>query len=530
MKGSTYRRCYCRGEDGRPLGAKCPKLTSKRHGVWAVKQELPAREDGTRRAFHRSGYETAGKAQTDLDAVRAILEVPDEDDRAGQIAIGDLLEAVSQDKKAPLPDLAVVKRRFLSDEDLGAHTTVGEWLLEWIDGKTGRPTAIQRDRDNIRLHLVPHIGGRRLDRLRVKHLREMFDTIAERSQEIEEQNGLRREQVERCKWAHRSRPPESERERLAKEREILAGMPPFRRTQGPASFQRIRSTLRAALNDAMREQRFGLAVNVAALLELDWKRPKGQLWTDAAVQRWRETGEKPSSVMVWTPDQVGQFLTYAQGDRLYALWHLIAFRGLRRGEACGVRWDDVDLVAGTLTVAKALVQNGWTVYEGEPKTDAGARTIGLDSATVEALRRQKARQKRERTRLGAGWTDTGRVFTEEDGSWLRPSDVTQTFNSMVRETGLPPVRLHDLRHGAATLMHASGGDMHYIKTTLGHSSHHFTSDTYTNLLPQVDREIAEKAVGLVPIGVRRTLGHASVAQTACAEKSEAAVRIDSAGS
>lgn len=233
---------------------------------------------------------------------------------------------------------------------------------------------------------------------------------------------------------------------------------------------------------------------------------------------------------MWTPDQVGQFLTYAQGDRLYALWHLIAFRGLRRGEACGVRWDDVDLKAGTLTVAKALVQNGWTVYEGEPKTESGARTIGLDSATVGALRRWRARQQRERARLGEAWTHTGRVFTEEGGSWLRPSDVTQTFNAMVRATELPPVRLHDLRHGAATLMHASGGDMHYIKSTLGHSSHHFTSDVYASLLPQVDKVIAEKAIGLVPIGAPRTAGHAAVTQTAPDGKSEAAVRIDSAGS
>jgi integrase len=126
--------------------------------------------------------------------------------------------------------------------------------------------------------------------------------------------------------------------------------------------------------------------------------------------------------------------------------------------------------------------------------------------------------------MAAGWTDTGRVFTEGDGSWLRPLNVTQTFNSMVRATQLPPVRLHDLCHGAARLTHASGGDMHYIKSTLGHSSHHFTSDVYADLLPQVDKEIAEKAIGLVPIGVRRTLGHAPVTQTQEYETPGQAVR------
>lgn len=529
MKGSTYRRCYCRDDTGKPFGTKCPKLTSKRHGVWSIKQELPAREDGSRRAFHRGGYENAGKAQTDLDAVRAILDVPDEDDRIGQRAVGDLLEGVSKDKKAPLPELAVVKRRFATDEELGTHTTVGQWLDEWINDKKGRPTSIQRDRDNIRLHLVPHLGERRLDRLRVKHLREMFETIAERSQEVAEQNEQRRAAIDELAtvpWKGAEH-----RARRAAMKAAIAEMPPFGRPVSAASFQRIRSTLRAALNDAMRQQRFGLAVNVAGLLELDWKRPKGVLWTDAHVRVWRETGERPSTVMVWTPEQAGQFLTYMLKDRLYALYHLIAFRGLRRGEACAVRWADVDLKAGTLTVVKSLVENGWEVYESEPKTDSGARTISLDSGTVKALARHRMRQRRERRRMGSGWVDTGRVFVEEDGTWLRPSDVTDAFKWWVRAADLPPVRLHDLRHGAATIMHASGGDMHYIKTTLGHSSHHFTSDVYANLLPQVDKEIAEKAVGLVPIGVvRRTAGHASVTQTAGYEVSPAAVRIDSAGS
>lgn len=512
MQGSTYRRCYCRDDDGRPLGTKCPRLTSKRHGVWSLKQELPARQDGSRRAFHRGGYENAGKAQTDLDKVRAILDVPAEDDLLGQRSVGDLLESVSKVKGTPIPDLAEVKRRFATDDELGAHTTVAQWLTEWIEDKGGRPTSIQRDRDNIRLHLIPHLGERRLDRLRVRHLREMFEAIAERSKEVAEQNEQRRDAV--AQLAVVPLKGAENRARRAAMKAAITEMPPFGRPVGPASFQRIRSTLRAALNDAMRQQRHGLAVNVAALLELDWKRPKGVLWSDEHVKRWRGTGEKPSTVMVWTPDQAGQFLTYMLKDRLYAMYHLIAFRGLRRGEACAVRWVDVDLRAGTLTVATSLVENGWEVYEDKPKTESGARTISLDSGTVKALARHRMRQRRERRRMGSAWVDTGRVFVREDGTWLRPSDVSAAFTWAVRCADMPPVRLHDLRHGAATIMHASGGDMHYIKSTLGHSSIAITSDTYTNLLPQLDQAIAERAVGLVPIGgTSRTLGHATVTQT-----------------
>ncbi|GAA1283471.1 site-specific integrase [Streptomyces javensis] len=500
MKGSTYRRCYCRSEDGRSLGKACPQLTSRRHGVYAVRQELPARGDGTRRSFSRAGYATAKEAQDILDQVRALLAVPDGDDADGQVRIGDLLEQVSKDKKAPLPELDDVRRRYTTGQSLTAQTTVGEWLDEWLSARRGRRTGISRDEINIRKHLKPRIGHLRLDRLRVSHLVEMFDAIAEDNETILVENQARREQMARGKWGKPGTPPAAERARLLEERARLAEMKPFRHTVGPATRQRVRSTLRAALNDAIAQQRFGITFNPASHVEMEsGRRPKGVLWTEEHVRRWEETGEKPSAVMVWTPEQMGQFLQHALDDRLYALFHLVTFRGLRRGEACGQRWTDVDLDKGLLTVARQIVQDGWTVYEDEPKTNSGARTIALDSGTVQVLREHRARQQKERERLGDAWVDTGRIFTQEDGSWLRPSKVTDRFAELSEEIGLPPVRLHDLRHGAATLIHAGGGDLHAIKETLGHAGIGITSDTYAHLLPQVDRAIAEAAAKVVPL-------------------------------
>jgi len=103
MKGSTYRRCYCRDEIGKALNKACPQLSSRRHGVWAVRQELPPRADGGRRSFSRSGYATAKDAQADLDKVRALLDLPDADDADGQVRIGDLLEEVSKNKRRSCP-------------------------------------------------------------------------------------------------------------------------------------------------------------------------------------------------------------------------------------------------------------------------------------------------------------------------------------------------------------------------------------------------------------------------------------------
>jgi hypothetical protein len=141
---------------------------------------------------------------------------------------------------------------------------------------------------------------------------------------------------------------------------------------------------------------------------------------------------------------------------------------------------------------------GWEVYEDDPKTDAGARTIALDSDTVRALRRHRLQQDKDREKCESAWVETGRVFTRENGELLHPANVTRRFIEPYEEIDLPPIRLHDLRHGAATLAHAAGADLKDIQEMLGHSSITITADTYTSLLPEADLAIAEAAARLVP--------------------------------
>jgi integrase len=497
VKGSTFRRCACRDpETGKQYGQACPKFTNRRHGVWNVRQELPPREDGGRRQFRRGGYESATKAQEDLDKIRALLGMPEEDDTEGRMKVADLLEQVSKDK-APIPDLEETRRRLFRGQSLTSKMTVGEWLDLWINSKKTRRTTTRGYRSHIDVHLKPRIGHVRLDRLNVGHLVEMFDAITDANETIAAENAARRAQVERCKTGRPGVPPPAERERLAAERERLAEMKPYRRATNAATKQRIRATLRAALNGAIAREL--ITFNPAEHVELEsGKRPKAQLWTDERVARWRETGEKPSPVMVWTPAQIGRFLDQAEAHRLYALYHLIAFRGLRRGEAVGQDWANVDLDKAELTVAKELVVDGKEVYESAPKTDGSAATIGLDSATVAALRNHRARQLQEKEDWGDAWADTGKVFTREDGTWLDPEAVSDDFRRISDAAGLPPINLRDLRHCAATLIHAGGGDLHTIKETLRHGTITLTSDTYTTLLPEVDRDVSEAAARLVP--------------------------------
>ncbi|GGQ74872.1 hypothetical protein GCM10010145_50740 [Streptomyces ruber] len=267
---------------------------------------------------------------------------------------------------------------------------------------------------------------------------------------------------------------------------------------------RVKVLVAAAGSVEVGEQTAGVAqqlitFNPASHVELEsGRRPKPLLWTDERVRRWRETGGIPGPVMVWTPQQFGAFLDASEGDRLYAIFHLMGTRGLRRGEAVGQDWHEIDLVAGLITPAKEIVVDGWDPYESEPKTDGSANTIALDSMNITVLRDHKARQDKERADWGGAWQATGKVFTKEDGSWLHPETVSETFRRILATTDLPPITLRDLRHVAATLTHGGGGDIHTVKETLRHSTITLTSDTYTSLLPELDREIAEKAAKLIP--------------------------------
>ncbi len=243
-----------------------------------------------------------------------------------------------------------------------------------------------------------------------------------------------------------------------------------------ATVRRVHATLMSALNTAVKRRL--LPVNPAAFVEL------------AAADR--------PPVRVWSAEQVGAFLDAAAGDRLSAMYHLIAYRGLRRGEAVGLRWVDVDLDAGWMRIAQQVVQDGYGTVVGPPKTRSGVRTVSLDSATVEALREHRAAQDVERSLWGDAYRDSGLVFTREDGAQLHPEYVTRHFAVLARQAGLPRIRLHDLRHTAASLALAAGVSMKEVADQLGHSSITITADTYTHVLPAVAHAAAEKTAALIP--------------------------------
>ncbi|MEE1786989.1 tyrosine-type recombinase/integrase [Streptomyces sp. SP17BM10] len=495
--GTVSRRCACRNpETGKPYGAKCPKASSSRHGVWYVTQELVPRQDNSRRRFRRGGFTTAADAKEELSKVIALMAIPEKDDPTGQQAISDLLEACAAAKE-PLPDYDETLRRFKTGQTLNSKVTVAEWLDRWLAGrKRLRVTGYKRYECDVRVHLKPHLGHLRLDKLRVHHVDAMFDSINETNILIQEQNAQRRAIQDELKGIpNRGAENRARRKWL---RAQLDQMPPFRRITGLNTQPHIKATGRAALNVAIAQQVLSPFNPFEHVELLPGTKPKALIWTDERIARWQETGRKPSPVMVWTPEQTAAFLNFVSEDRLYMFWRIIAFRGTRRGETCGARWEDLSAAQRSLAIATQLVQDGWDIHEGAPKTDSGIRLLALDNETFDGLQAHKLRQERERAEWGDAWQNTGRIFTQEDGSLLHPGKVSDLFERLVEAAGLPPIRLHDLRHVAATLMLAAGVDIKVVSDTLGHSDTRITRDIYQSVLDDLARDAAEKVVQLVP--------------------------------
>ncbi len=197
----------------------------------------------------------------------------------------------------------------------------------------------------------------------------------------------------------------------------------------------------------------------------------------------------------WTAAEVKAFLAATRESREYPLWRLLACAGLRRGEAVGLRWDDVQFIPpadddegaelGRLSIRHTLVSVGYQVQESEPKTARGRRTVPLDATTVAALREQAARQADDAAEWGETWTDTGYVFTRESGQPMHPDRVTKLFDAAVEAAKVPRIRLHDLRHTVATRMLEAGVPVKVVSEILGHSSVAFTMDRYSHVIPSM---------------------------------------------
>lgn len=200
----------------------------------------------------------------------------------------------------------------------------------------------------------------------------------------------------------------------------------------------------------------------------------------------------------WKPAELHRFLDLMAGDEHFPLYRLASMSGMRRGEVCGLRWADLDLDKGRVNVRQQFVVADHVAYFApRTKSDHGRRTIGLDAKTTAVLRSHRAEQVAGRLLAGAGYQDQDLVFCHADGRPLHPEAVSKTFERRVRRSGLPYVRLHDLRHTHAAHLIASGQDALVICKRLGHASVSFTYDKYGHLMPRADGDAAAAVAALV---------------------------------
>lgn len=190
----------------------------------------------------------------------------------------------------------------------------------------------------------------------------------------------------------------------------------------------------------------------------------------------------------WSEGDARTFLAATAGDRLAWAWALLLTRGLRRGELCGLRWADVDLEAGRLTLNRTRVVVDGRAVESAPKTAAGRRTVPLDPSLVALLRSHRVQQAQERLAAGGAYEDAGWLFADELGVPYHPDTLSAWFESAAKAAGLPRIRLHDTRHTAASLMLASGVPVKVVSEMLGHASPTITLSIYAHVMPGMAEE------------------------------------------
>jgi len=320
--------------------------------------------------------------------------------------------------------------------------SVREYLVkEWLPAvkSTIRPTTYNSYVQHVECHIVPHIGSVKLQKLSGSQINALYAKLAE------------------------------------------SGAKSGKKGISPMTIHHVHACLHKACKDAVR-----------------WGHISRNPLDAADPPRKKSDGTK--EMKTWTAEQLKAFLDSVKDDRLCALWHVIAMTGMRRGEAIGLRWSDIDLENSRLCVRRALIPISREVAVSEPKTAKGRRVIAVDPGTVEVLKGQAARQLDEQKQWDAAWVDSAYVFTQEDGAALDPESVTRYFRQAAGKSMLPPIRLHDLRHTHATLALQAGIHPKVVSERLGHATISITLDTYSHAIPAMQEEAAALIAGLVFAG------------------------------
>jgi integrase len=255
--------------------------------------------------------------------------------------------------------------------------------------------------------------------------------------------------------------------------------------------QYAHAVIRKALGDALKD---GLVVrNVATLV----KPPRAE----------------GKEVHPLKPEECRRFLEAIQGDRLEALFAVAVALGLRQGECFGLQWSDLDFENKLLHVRHSLARVGKRIILGSPKSKKAVRTVGLPNLAATALAAHRQRQELEVEFAGDRWQaaivekdgqpfEADLVFRSTIGTPLDTRNVTQGFQKILKASGLPRHRFHDLRHSAATLLLTQGVHPRAIQGILGWDQGSML-ERYTHLVDEIRRDAATQMDAILnPVGVK----------------------------
>ena len=227
------------------------------------------------------------------------------------------------------------------------------------------------------------------------------------------------------------------------------------RSDGSETVKKCRNFLRKVYNDAMRLQHAG----------------------HNPVEHTAPPKGKRKRIVIWSPEDIGRFLTAAQPHRLYPMLYLAFETGLRRGELLGLHWDDIDFLRHKLHVRHNLVKAGKTLHLYDTKSESGDRDIDIDPAATELLKTHRQRQEAERAEVEI-WRHPELVFVSEIGTFINPDNVTRLVKGLCKVAGVPYKSIHKMRHTSLSLYHHLGATPAELSYRAGHSRISTTTDIY----------------------------------------------------
>lgn len=349
--------------------------------------------------------------------------------------------------------------------------TVREYLSdEWLPAVKGtvKPTTYLNYEIHVGRHINPVLGNIPLQKLSAPAINAFYSRLLTEPRKPVEPLKSRKKTDEKAKVKAKKPVPKPTMDPDAdKLPEPLSRL----------SIRKIHATLHKALVDAVRWNR--ITRNPA----------------DAADPP-RTRAAMTHEMKTWSAKELQAFLVSTRETRFYPLWLLLASTGMRRGEALGLRWEDVDMENARLSIRQNMVPVGYVVHIGKPKNGRG-RNVSVDPTTLSVLKAQRRKQLEEQMLWKkAGYVDSEYVFRQENGLPYHPDFVTQSFQKAVAASGQPRIRLHDLRHTHATLALQAGIHPKVVSERLGHANISITLDVYSHAIPAMEEEAAAKIAAL----------------------------------